>query len=343
MQMVPLYKILSDLGYRPNKGQSSAIGRALTKLYKFRCPHLYDLESRKQLAHVDLDRISVDKVKKAVALVKVVDFAPPKVGKGVVTKVEKTPPLAIEEPKCEEPEPSLPTKPAVYSALDALMELMRPSVDLKPLLDEIHAMHDRVAFIHGVVTGLSEAMASLRKEVKESVEANYAALATHELYHQQPVKSTIPVAPEPHAEAIAKWLEALAGERPDQLVQYMAAAEAVQALAEPKEVVWDYDLPLTAVWQGKQWINLSYTDNFLKDWKGLTKEQQKAVRHMLALLTQNPYHTSLKTHRRKYKEPNPPGVDNDAVYSRASDNVRVYWLRVSDDEVEFQKIVVKAG
>lgn len=338
---VPLYKLFEERGYTPSAGQMRAAGRILRSKHGYSCEHMYDPSKRQQRAHVDTYIVTKRVLDDVIRRLKVLDRAVDKPTRQVtlldVLKHEADqhkPPEPLREAPVRE-QPTEPPKSAnpIVAALEGLLSALRP--DMGP----IHTDMAQISFNMGMTLGVVE------KHLKEFGERlNFLERA----YLTPPVQQDDPrrmLPPLPSLEHLADYVERVAAVTPDKLVLYMELAEKVrqatkQTLATP---AWSYDLPLDAVWQGKSWASLTYTDRFLEDWTKLQAEQQKAIRHMLILLTQNAYHRSLNTHRRKYKEANPPGTHDDAVYSRASDNVRVYWLKTGEDTVEFQRIIVKAG
>ena len=330
--MVPLYEIMRGRGYAPSRGQMIALGRALNTMYKYRTEKLYDHERRTSLAYVDTLVITKHKMDEVVRSMKVLDRIVPPVPPRPTPP--KLPPAPVE---VQPPDLRIIDRKDVHSIVDILLNTLRAYVapyDATAALERISHEMDTISLNLGMTLGVVE---------KRMAELSKAAPA------QADPRRLLP--PLPSMEHTADYIEHVAAVVPEKLVQYMELAERIRAAAKPvatmnkqEQAAWDYELPLDAVWKGEHWVHLVYADTFIDDWTALREaKHEKAIRSMLAKLTQNPHHKGLNTHKRKFKESNPPGVHPDAVYSRASDNVRVYWLQTGEDTVEFQRIIVKAG
>ena len=341
--LILLSAVLKELGYAPTNGQLIGISRKLNTKFGYRCERLHSQEAQGFRAFVDTNVIGRKQMLEVIRSMKVVNCIPPpieaevhtekllgkEVGEFLKEEADQTPTVEVATLR---PPPERVQAADVHSVLDIFLRTFdaycRPdNTALVDILNGIRVDMATISFQAGMTTGLVE------RAVKHMEQASAQDVLVY------------PTPPLPSIEHLPDYLERCAASVPGKLVQYMEVAEKLRTLLKTEEVpVWDYDLPTDAVWKGERWVHLVYTDRFLGDWDALRNaEHQKAIRHMLALLTQNPYHKSLNTHKRRYGGSNPPGVHPDGVYSRASDNVRVYWLQTGEDTIEFHRIIVKSG
>ena len=142
---------------------------------------------------------------------------------------------------------------------------------------------------------------------------------------------------------MANYLETIAGfGDPSDLIQFMTAAESLRTF-QPSSSDTD-NLPSHLSWYGRNWLQAIYSDWFRRDYVALNKEQKKAILHMLLLLSGDPYHKSLNTHKPVSLHYYPPGTPDSALYSRASNSIRVFWdFNEVEGIITFHRIVVKSG
>jgi hypothetical protein len=155
------------------------------------------------------------------------------------------------------------------------------------------------------------------------------------------IKPKLPALPtNAGVKTIANYLEKIAefGD-PNNLINFMEAAETLR-----RTTIEHFPLPSHLTWYGRDWYSAIYTDWFKKDYEPLNQEQKKAIWHMLLLLSINPFHKSLNTHKPKGLTYNPPGTPDETIYSRASNNIRVFWLfNEKEKTIEFYRIIIKTG
>lgn len=321
-KLVPLYKLLRERGYALTQGELRAFSRRLRELHGYKCETLYDLETQMTRAHVNMSLVTDKMIDDTVAHMKTLTRIPPTVPKPAPTPLQdKT---------------QYVHKDAIHEGVDMLLAMLSKFV--RPDLGAVVAALDQVVAIQAKT---QEAVSGLWELYKHPVQAP-------EYVPVDGLLKLLNTPPQPTTTWIAEFMERLAAYVPARIVQYMEAAEYLRELGKhptpPDTAAWDYELPTDAVWRSERWVSLVYTDNFLKDWDSLRNaEYEKAIRSMLMKLTANPHHKSLNTHKRKFKDTNPPGTHPDCVYSRASDNVRVYWRELPDGNVSFERIIIKAG
>lgn len=164
----------------------------------------------------------------------------------------------------------------------------------------------------------------------------------------KPQKVLIPPPPKTITlKTIANYLEHISkfGENSQQAqLDFLTAAEDLRHLLPTKNKEME-ELPSHFPWHNKEWYKVAYGRLFIQDFQNtLNQYQKKAVVHMLLLLHSNPFHKSLNTSKPSVGGYYQPGTQASSFYSRASNNIRVFW-EVNEEEkvVTFYRIIIKTG
>lgn len=312
LNLTPLYKVYRKLGYNLARGQLRTVAHELKKK-GYLTEKVYDRDSRGQRAGIDESAVPVQVLKASMESLRWLTVPTEKPEK-VETKVITLPTAEVKPETAAKTAEEKPKNP-LYQVADLLEVYLKP--DLSPILQEL-------------------------AEIKTELKTKTPVVVTN--VENREVKN-LPAPPkEINPKAIASYLEEIAGYGdPADLLQFMSAAETLKTF-QPSTTSSIDDLPSHISWYGREWFNAVYTDWFRRDFVELSREQKKAIVHMLLLLSGDPYHKSLNTHKPISYHYYPAGVPDNSLYSRASNSIRIFWnFNEAEKSIVFYRIMVKNG
>jgi hypothetical protein len=363
--IIPIYLATKNLGYELTDGQLKIIGRMLNKR-GYETFRKYDTKSKIARASIDVDLVPSKVLLECIKELPWLNV-PPSIGFTPTPKRAPTPKREEEIPeevkilpvsevrKVEEEKPKS-LYPIVETFLSQLENYLRP--DLAPILKEIKEIKEEIqeikekspitTFQPQIPTDISheqlnKTISAMREEIELEKDREISILQ-EKLELEKEKEIYVPAPPqEANPKTMASYIEALSafGE-PTKLSQFMTAAESLKTF-QPTESSEEF--PSHMVWYGREWFSIERSIWFQKDFAELDIGQKRAVLHMLLLMSNNPYHKSLNTHKPASLHYYPSGTPVQAcLYSRASSNIRVFWDYNNDEKkINFHRIIVKAG